>query len=289
MPPQRAVLCSLSIVAVLSRAGLAQQESMMILGEANLHELKEIERDTLAVPPASILPDSTSLRFKFEVDAGYHLPPVHPYFRDEYRILQDVRRLIQFVDRYAVQGMESLPELKTLAESMPVKKQTEIIRFAVAGSAVNFASEIVSRRLRHNNMSFVQWQLDRVLVRKQIGQVHLSWYGGVNAVGVGAYLPAWRLSYARHETDYYGYDSFSFWPLPQIGFNYMLLDKRTVFGPRFAIGPGHLAVSYDKDMRVLVSGFALRKANRVIIRMEYVNYFAIANVDYLRSEVLLQW
>lgn len=281
--------CGLGLAVTFSEGAFAQQESTMILGNAPFHLLDESEADSLTGPPATARPDSARWRLPFVIDAGYHRPPVHPYFRDEYRILHDVRQLLQFVDRHAIHGMESLPEMKALAESMPPQKQTEIIRTAVAGSLVNFASETVSRQLRRKNMGFVQWQLEKVLLRRQIGQVYLNWYGGVNAAGMSAAIPAWRLYYARHETNYYRYDSFTYWPLPQIGFNYMLLDKRTLFGPRFALGPGHLAISYDKDIRMLISGFALRQANRVIIRLEYVNYFALANLDYLRSEVLLQW
>lgn len=281
--------CGLGLAAALGEIAFAQQESTMILGNAPFHLLEESETDTLARPPATARVDSMRRRLPFDIDAGYRRPPVHPYFRDEYRILHDVRQLLQFVDRRAIHGMESLPEMKALAESMPPQKQTEIIRTAVAGSLVNFASESVSRELRRRNFGFVQWQLEKVLLRRQIGQVYLQWYGGVNAAGMNAAIPAWRLYYARHETNYYRYDSFTYWPLPQIGFNYMLLDKRTLIGPRFSLGPGHLAVSYDKDIRMLISGFALRQANRVIIRLEYVNYFALANVDYLRSEVLLQW
>ncbi len=281
--------CGLGIAAALSKGVFAQQESSMILGNTPFHLLEESEAGTRADAPAAARLDSARWRLPYDIDAGYRRPPVHPYFRDEYRILHDVRQLLQFVDRHAIHGMESLPEMKALAESMPPQKQTEIIRTAVAGSLVNFASETVSRQLRRKNMGFVQWQLEKVSLRRQIGQVYLNWYGGVNAAGMHAAIPAWRLYYARHETNYYRYDSFTYWPLPQIGFNYMLLDKRTLIGPRFSFGPSHLAISYDKDIRMLISGFALRQANRVIIRMEYVNYFALANVDYLRSEVLLQW
>jgi hypothetical protein len=280
---------SLGATALLWGGAFSQQESLTIFGNSPFQALEQTEADTLAARPGAIPPDSARRQLQFEIDAGYHQPPVHPYFRDEYRLLQDVRRLIQFVDRYAVHGMESLPELKTLVESMPVSKQTEIIRTAVAGSVVNYVSEMVSRQLRKKNVTGVQWQLETVWFRRQIGMLHLSGYGGINAMGLNAQLPKLRLFYSRHATNDYRYDSLSYWPWPQAGFNYMLLDNRTLLGPRFSFGPSHVAISYDKDWRLIVSGFALRRSNRIIIRMEYLNYLQIANADYLRSEVLWQW
>ncbi len=260
---------------------------MIILAPPVFQAATESETDSAAVTLTTA--DSASLRLRFDIDAGYHQPPVHPYFRDEYRILQDVRRLLDFVAPYRVQGMESLPELKAIAEALPGARQTEIIRVAVAGSIANYASEMVSRHLRRKKLDFVQWQLEKVLLRRQFGRFHVHWYGGINARGMSVTLPAWRLSYSRHETPYYRYDSFNYWPWPFLGFNYMRLDQRTLLGPRLALAGGHLALSYDRDLPTLISGLALRRANRLIIRLEYVDYFEIKNADYIKSEVLLQW
>lgn len=260
---------------------------MVILAPPVFQPAEEHEIDSAAVKLTTS--DSAGLRVRFDIDAGYHRPSVHPYFRDEYRVLQDVRRLLDFIAPNRVQGMESLPELKAIAEAMPSAKQTEIIRVAVAGSIANYASEMVSRQLRRKKLDFVQWQLEKVLLRRQLGRFYLNWYGGLNAKGMSVTLPAWRLSFSRHETPYYRYDSFNYWPWSFLGFNYMRLDQRTLLGPRLALAGGLLAFSYDRDLPSLISGFALRRANRLIIRLEYVNYLEIKNADYLRSEVLLQW
>ena len=73
-------------------------------------------------------------RLKPRYNAGYHAAPLHPYFRDEQRMINDMRRLVIFVDRNVVRGFESVPELFEIARKLPAAKQTTIIRLAVAGS-----------------------------------------------------------------------------------------------------------------------------------------------------------
>lgn len=267
---------------------LSQQEALVILAPPVFQAAGESETDSAAVrlpTPA----DSTRRRLRCEIDAGYHQPPVHPYFRDEYRLLQDVRRLVDFVAPYRVRGMESLAELKAIAEAMPVAKQTAIIRVAVGGSLANYVSEIVSRHLRRQNLGFVQWQLEKVSLRRQLGRFQVNGYGGLHARGMSVTLPAWRLHYSHHVTAYYRYDSFNYWPRPFLGFNYMRLDQRSLLGPRLALAGSLFALSYDCDLPTLITAFALRRSNRLIIRLEYIDYFTIKNADYFKSEVLLHW
>lgn len=249
----------------------------------------ETTPDTLSQPVAAAQPDSATKRLRFNIDAGYHTPPVHPYFRNEYRLIQDMRRLVLFVDRRKIHGYESVADLFALARKFPESKQTEIIRAAVAGSVANFASEMASKRMREKKIRFVQWELEKVVFRSAIRSLSLNLFNGVTARGFGAHLPALRLSYARHSTPYEVNESITCWPLRRLGLNYTRNNGRPIITPIIVSPFGTAAISYDRDLKVITSGFEFRKKSNIIIRLMHVNPLHVPKADYMRSEVLLRW
>jgi len=281
------VLIAISL-AVGRQYGLAAPQDPLFLSQQIAATAEETEPDTVALQVIA-RPDSAKTKYHSRIDAGYHTPPVHPYFRDDYRIIQDMRRLLYFVNRYAVHGYESVPDMVDKARKFPVDKQTEVIRIAIAGSAANFASEIVSRELREKNFRFVQWELEKVVLRGAFRHLSVNLFNGVREHGFGLNLPQLRFSFSRRATAYFSNDSFTWWPMRHVALNYARFEGRPIITPILATAMGTFAVSYDKGMNIITSAFDLRRAATLVVRMMHVNHLEFPQANYLRSEVMLRW
>lgn len=266
----------------------APQDPLILSQQVALTSTQETKPDTIiaSIPAKS---DSAKTRYHYRIDAGYRLPPSHPYFRDEYRIIQDMRRLLYFVSPHSVHGYESVPEMFSKARSLPVSKQTEILRVAVAGSIANFTSEIVSRELRHKKLRFVQWELEKVVLRGAFRYLNVNLFNGVRERGFGLNIPFLRLSFSRQASNYYLSDSITLRPLRRLALSYTRYDGRPIITPILITKIGSFALSYDKDIKVVTSAFELRRGAKVIVRMVHVNLLEIPKANYMRSEVMLRW
>ena len=279
---------SASVFFYGSGAEAAPQDPLILSQQVALSATQETKPDTIA-PAVATQPDSVRAKYYARIDAGYHTPPPHPYFRDECRIIQDMRRLLYFVSPHSVHGYESVPEMFSRARSLPVRKQTEILRVAVAGSVANFASEIVSRELRERKLWFVQWELEKVVLRGAFRHLNVNVFNGVQERGFGLSIPLLRLSFSRYATAYYLNDSVTFWPMPRVALSYARFQGRPIITPIFITTMGAFALSYDKDVKILTSAFELRRAAKIVVRMVHVNHFEFPKANYLRSEVMLRW
>jgi len=266
----------------------APQDPLILSQQVALSATQETKPDTIA-PAVAAQPDSARTKYHARIDAGYHTPPAHPYFRDEYRVIQDMRRLLYFVNPHSVHGYESVPEMFSRARSLPAHKQTEILRVAVAGSVANFASEIVSRELREKKLRFVQWELEKVVFRGAFRFLNVNVFNGVQERGFGLSIPVLRLSFSRYATAYYLNDSMTFWPLHRVAVSYARFQGRPIITPIFISKMGTFAFSYDKDVKILTSAFELRRTAKIVVRMVHVNHLEIPKANYLRSEVMLRW
>jgi len=267
----------------------AAQEPFTVLNMENGTLNPRPVADSTTAPAAASRPDSNANRPAFQIDAGYHTPPMHPYFRDEYRIIQDMRRLVMFIHHQAIHGYESVPELFAIARRFTPAQQTELLEAAVAGSIANFASEVVSLHLRRKKMQFVQWELERVVLRGTSPYVHATFYQGWRIKGIGGDLPSLRLSFAKQSTPYYNTESLMWWPLRRVGFLYARFNKNTILAPIVSSPVGTFYVSYDKTADLIMSAYEFRRAGSVIIRIMHVNNRRVANADRVRSEVILRW
>ena len=154
----RALFLLAAIAMAWPPVSIRGQTRMDFFETTTTREQSENEPDTAMTVAFSSLPDSARPPWFAGLDAGYHTPPIHPYFRDEYRVIQDMRRLLLFVDPNAIQDLTSVPEMFAIARSMPEAKQAQIIGAALAGSVANQVSEMVSRSLRQRQAGYVQWQ-----------------------------------------------------------------------------------------------------------------------------------
>lgn len=285
----RAFLVLAAISLAWPSANLRGQTRMDILEETAAREWPASKADTAIAPAATFLPDSTRPRWFASLDAGYHTPPIHPYFRDEYRVIQDMRRLLAFVDPNAVQDLASVPEMFAVARRMPEAKQAQIIGAALAGSVANQVSEMASRSLRSRRAGFVQWQLERVVLRTAFHRFQTSLYYGLNMQGFSLHAPVRGLSYSRHTTKAFIYEGVNYWPVRAFGFYYGRVNGNPSYGPRFASPFGSLVLNYETAPRAVLAVFDFRRQSKFVIRMIYANYLQLVQCDFLRSEVILRW
>lgn len=275
---------------LLCAEGRAQNRLNIVDAAATVTNTTTEEDSTTTTPaPATFLrPDSVRTRYHARLDAGYHTPRVHPYFRDEYRVIQDIRRLILFVDPYVLIGLEPMQEMLGIARLFPSDKQHEMIRVAVAGSLVNQVSETVSRRLRRTKFRHVQWQLEKVTVSRGFRHVYLSGAYGVNVKSFAVHVPKLKLTYSKYTTKYYGSEGFHFSPIKYAGFAYGWSGGKPVYGPRFNTPVGNAGVTYDEKYDVMFASYELRRSMSVIVRMLYVNYLKFPPANLWRAEVMLR-
>lgn len=278
-------------IAVLSAVTLAQNR-LSYMVEALASQQFEASADTISISKWAAHTDSLdafTLKLRTWVDAGYRTPPVHPYFRDEYRIIADMRRLVSFVEPNAIIGYESVNELFEIGQRLPESKQTEIIRVAMAGTMADFVSEITSKELRRRKAHFVQWKLDRVVLRQNFQNVYASFYNGVTSKGYSFYYAPLRASYSHQSNKYYSSFNYGYQPFRHFSFSYTNLDGRDIFTQGIMTGIGNIALSFEKDRNLLVSTFDFRQSMSVIIRLLYINFLDDVGSDLFRSEVMLRW
>lgn len=265
------------------------QNRLNIVDAAATVGTKPIEEDTTATPASRYLrPDSLRTRYHTRLDAGYHTPRVHPYFRDEYRVIQDIRRLILFIDPYVLIGLEPMPEMLGIVYRFPEEKQHEMIRVAVAGSVVNQVSENVSRKLRRTKFRFVQWQLEKVTMSRGFRHVYLSGAYGVNIKSFAVHVPKLKLTFSKYTTKYYGNEGFHYSPIKYAGFAYGWSGGKPVYGPRFNTPVGNAGLTYDEKYDVMFASYELRRSMSMIVRLLYVNYLKFPQANLWRAEIMLR-
>ncbi|NUO82898.1 hypothetical protein HUU05_22730 [candidate division KSB1 bacterium] len=282
----RRLLCMSA--TLLSTAAFAQGRLNIVDATATVAPT-QTEEDTATAAVKISTPDTLRTRYHARLDAGYHTPRVHPYFRDEYRVINDVRRLVLFIDPFALVGLESMTEMLGIVRRFPEHKQTEMIRVAVGGSVVNQVSEMVSRELRRGKLNFVQWQLEKVVLHRAFRYFNVHAHDGVNAQGITLSVPKLKLSYTNQATKHYAYEGFHYSFTSRLGFAYGWSKGDAVYGPRFNLPVGNLGVTYDTKYNVVLSSYEFRRSMSIILRMIYVNYLEIPNVDFWRGEVMLRW
>lgn len=227
-------------------------------------------------------------RLKPRYDAGYRAAPLHPYFRDEQRVINDMRRLLMFVDRNAVRGFESVPELFEIAQKLPIAKQTAIIRFAVAGSVANLMAETAMKHVRRHKLSFVRLEPDRIRLRTSFKSIHASLSRNIETQTYTLSLPKLRANYMYAIYPKFTSHSFYLSPLAHVGFSYTRWDELDIFNLSYAMRGGYGMVSHDHKNRTTVCGLRLQK-NKNWLGLFFVKDRRLAATDWLRLDFWLVW
>lgn len=225
----------------------------------------------------------------YKIDANHRSHPLHPYFRDSYRVIQDLRRLVRMFNYPAVEGYESISDLVEICRKLPAPKQTAMISMAIAGGVVNLISERANKELRKRKMAFLQWQVEKVFFRNKFKFLYLNLHTGVNSRGLVFSIPAARIYFYRYYSAYYSTDGFIIMPTRRIGINCNRYDGRTQIAPFYASKLGTFELTYDTKYKMISSRIDLRKSSAFVIRVVHVNFLDRRHADRLLSEVLICW
>lgn len=224
-----------------------------------------------------------------KLDSNYKPRSIHPYFRDSYRVIQDIRRLVRLFDYRVVNDYESMSDLLDICRKFPEQKQTKIIGTAMAGGFVNLISEETNKQLRKKKINFVQWRLEKVILQSRCKNFSLNFHTGISSRGVGVYFPALQIHYYYYSTQNFRSESINFCPIRKLGLNFARWNGHAIMTPYFYSSIGTIALSFDKDNKIIRSRVDIRKSPSLIIRIIHISYLKQINSNRLMSEVLICW
>lgn len=266
--------------ALLEEARASQSSAKLCADSAQTHIDSSAARRAIMV--------SVLQRLKPRYNAGYHAAPIHPYFRDEQRVVNDMRRLVMFVDRNLVRGFESVPELFEIAQKLPAAKQTAIIRLAVAGSVANLTAEAAMKHLRRHKLSFVQLEPDRVRLGTSFKSIHASLSRNIETQAYTLSLPKLRTTYSHAAHSKFTSHHVYFSPLAHVGLAYTRWDELDIFNLSYAMSGGYGVVSHDHKSRTTVYGLRLQR-NKNWLGLFFVKDRRVAATDWLRLDFWMVW
>jgi hypothetical protein len=240
-----------------------------------------------SISPGTSLPAALQ-RIRLRIDAGYHTPPVHPYFRDERRVIADMRRLVYFVDKRFVMGVESLPELVEIARKLPLAKQTAIIQMAAAGSVANFTTETVMKHLRQRRLHFVQVDVERVILRTSLRGLNLSLSRGLETQAFTFHVPALHITYSHGSHRQRARRSIDFSPISGTVLNYIRWGEVEYFNFWQSLLGGAGLIGHDHTHNVTLFGLRLRR-NQSWVDVYFMKHQNTPTTDWLRLYLWLVW
>ncbi len=253
----------------------------------------EQSRDSLETPgPPPPRPDSLAVTYftRLRTATTRRRPPLHPYFRDEYRVMQDLRRLVQFVAPGRIHYFESPQELVDIGNRLPLDKQSAIVQLAVAGGAAQILSAETNRQLRRRKIRFIRWDMERVILNRGYRNLFaLTYHKGVTGEGLVAYFPKLQLYFSRYATPYYQIQGWTF-----------RLSRTVSLTHSSATGQRILAVgltphrnyrfytSYSTAYRLVNAYFELRSQTFLICRLYYARRLNQNAYPLFRGEMVVR-
>jgi hypothetical protein len=233
--------------------------------------------------------DSLVRHSVYKIDSNHKSRQVYLYFRDSYRVIQDMRKLLRTVDYQAVNGYESMRDLIDICRKFPRHKQTELIYMAMAGGTVNLISTKTNRELSKRKIDFLRWQLEKVSYRNNFKFLYMNLHTGLNSRGIVLSVPTLRIYYYRHSSSYYSTDGLIVLPMRKIGINCNRCDGRTLITPFYSTKLGTFELTYDTKYKMISSRIDLRKTSSFVVRIVYVNFLDRKHPDCFLSEALICW
>lgn len=277
-----------SIVFFILAAGFSAEAFAQTIEERLEQILPGQEAQAAVISPADSVSDP---QLKYLTHSStYRLAKKHPYFRDEFKVIRDLRRLVQFVEPRGHHGYESIRDLVSIANSLPLEKQTAIARTALLGSTAEILSGITNRQLRKRKLSFLRWRLDQVEARRSLHR-HLSFrlYQGINGSGAQFYLPQARIMYAWYFYETYALQGPTYWLTRKFAMGYRLGEDRQIFNSMVIPASGCLVyVEYYRQQRYITSYIELRRFTLFNLRFSYYNQLKRQRSWRFRSEILWQ-
>ncbi len=285
------LISTIFLTAIYSPAQTLDDAADALLANPNhtaRSEINEVETktDSLTVQHSA----STTTAFKLTIPEDYQRKPLHPYFRDEYRVVKDLRRLVRFAANRGITGFESVEDLVEIGQNLPLEKQTAIVSSAMMGSAANILAGITNKQLRKRKIKFIRWDVDRVTLRTRYRRMFsLLLYKGAFADGVSLYFPKVRINYALYATSFYALHGFTYWVNRKFGASYRFGSGQEIYSG--IISPYRrfrVILSYRKNYQQISTSVELRNTKFVILRFIFSNILIRKQSSAFRSEMLVR-
>lgn len=252
----------------------------------------EQHRDSLEAPAPPPPPDSLTVTYftRLRTATTRRRPPIHPYFRDEYRVMQDLRRLVQFVAPGRIHYFESPQELVDIGNRLPFDKQAAIVQLAVAGGAAQILSAETNRQLRRRKIRFIRWDMERVILNRGYRNLFsLTFYKGVADDGLLVYLPKLNVYYSRYATQYYQIEGLTCRLTPKIALTYSAGAGQRIFTGTIAPHRDYwLYASYYPRLQLLNAYLELRSRTFLICRLYYARRLTQNAYPLFRGEMIVR-
>ncbi len=254
-----------------------------------IEETDEYEDKKLIPPIRPDTPDSVHFKFKKSLNERYVTAPMHSRYRDQYRVIQDIRRLFRMVDRRSIHGYESIDQLAEAGQHMPHFKQRLVIGAAAVGGVASIAAQMTNRHLRKRNVHVVRWKVERVYAKYKYKSLDFQIYSGVIDRGFRINYPKYRLTYSRYANNTSLGEVIYFYPTRYLGLQWGYYNQRRIVTPILRTKFGAFIFTYDQDMQVLISRLESRFRNRFYMRLLHVSHETRPRSDYWRGELIVFW
>jgi hypothetical protein len=246
----------------------------------------QIPADSSTAPLIAI--SSALQRIRSRLDAGYHTAPIHPYFRDDQRVINDMRRLVFLADHNAVRGVESIPELIDIARRLPAAKQTAIIRLAAAGSAANFTAENITKHARRRHLNFFRVEVERVFFQTTWRGARFNAARSLDRHAYTVTAPKLRATYSRAYHSRFVSHNFHLAPISRFALNYIRWGELDIFNAFYMLKGGFALISYDYTRKVNLLGLRLQE-NKDWLGIYFIKNHRFHAEDWWRVDFWLAW
>lgn len=233
--------------------------------------------------------ENTATAFRITIEGQHRREELHPYFRDEYVVMRDLRRLMR-MSTGGIHGFESVEDLVEIGQNLPIDKQTALVSTAIAGSAANILAGATNKQLRKRKITFIRWEVDRIMLRTRYRRLFsLAAWKGISADGVSVYFPYVRMNYSLYSTPTYSLHGLSYWISRKLGFSYRLgSGRRIISGIISPMRRFRVVLSYYQNIQQFQSSLELRSTALVVLRLIFTNSLIQHDRRTLRSEMLVR-
>ncbi|MBN2011462.1 hypothetical protein JW960_19170 [candidate division KSB1 bacterium] len=276
-------------IPVYSEEPFDQNRMLETLSSESHDGESNAQSKNISEPPQNIPLDSTHQKFVNAINARYHKAPVHPRFRDQYRVLQDIRRLFRMVDRRSINGYEPIDQLAEIGQQLPIEKQRLMIGAAAAGGVASVAAGYANQQLRKQKINYLRWNVERVFARFNIKKVNLQLYSGLDERGFHVSLPKYQLSYTQYAENKSMGEHITYFPFKHVGVQAGYYNERQVITPILRFRYGALMCRYERDLHILISRIESRYYSHFVMRLLYVSFYNRPQSNYWRGEMIMYW
>ncbi len=220
----------------------------------------------------------------------YTTQKIHPYFRDEFRVWDDLRSLVNFAEPKSLGGYESIEDMVDLARELSHERQLNLVYAAIAGGTASLLAGEVNSYLRKKRVRGTRWDVDRVRTRFRMGRsLYASFYGTMAYQRSFLHVRPLKLDYIYYYSSNRQMHILTRWMVPQFGLRYIIANDYKLYAAiikpdrRFQID-----LQYRPDRQLAITSIRIYHAYRSYFRVNLVEYLQDSGPRYLQLQSRLR-